>query len=423
MLPRYALMLALSAGMSASGLAAEPASAKGIRQIRSKHLTLHTDLPPSAEVDSLGEVFDQAFPQWCGYFAVDAAKHADWHMRGFLMKSRDRFEAAGLVSAELPQFPNGWTQGDQLWFFDQTSIYYRRHLLLHEGTHAFMGALAKGTGPPWFSEGMAELLATHRWQDGQLRLNYFPLAREDVPKWGRIEIVQTGFAERRAKSLSSIFAYDARAHLENEAYGWCWAAAAFLDGNPRYQARFRQLHDHASQPDFAARVSKLFAEDSTTLNEDWQVFVANLDYGYDFQRMQVDYAAGAPLEGSSEQVTVAADRGWQASGIRLEPGKKYRLTASGRYSVAREPKVWACEPGGITIRYYHSQPLGILLAGIRSDDPQTKGSSGLTRPIVVGLDRTVSVDRPGTLYLRINDSAGSLADNAGTLSVEVAAGE
>ena len=93
------------------------------------------------------------------------------------MKSRERFESAGLVSPELPQFPNGWAQGDQLWFFDQTSVYYRRHLLLHEGTHAFMAALASGTGPPWFSEGMAELLATHRWQDGQLTLNFFPLAR------------------------------------------------------------------------------------------------------------------------------------------------------------------------------------------------------------------------------------------------------
>ncbi len=420
---RYAQVLALLLGMSACGLAADPPTATGIRQIVSKHLTLHTDLPASADVDALGEVFDQAFGQWCAYFGVDAAEHADWHMRGFLMKSRERFETAGLVSPELPQFPNGWAQGDQLWFFDQTSVYYRRHLLLHEGTHAFMAALASGAGPPWFSEGMAELLATHRWQDGQLTLNFFPLARDDVPKWGRIEIVQTGFAERRAKSLSTIFAYDARAHLENEAYGWCWAAAAFLDGNPRYQARFRQLHRLAGEPDFAARVSKLFAEDWQTLNEDWQVFVANLDYGYDFQRMQFDYAAGAPLDESSKRVTVAADRGWQASGIRLEAGKKYQLTASGRYSVAQQPKVWACEPGGITIRYYHAQPLGILLAAVRSDDPQAKGSSGLTRPIVVGLDRTLSVDRPGTLYLRINDSAGSLADNAGTLSVEVSPSE
>jgi hypothetical protein len=48
----------------------------------------------------------------------------------------------------------------------------------------------------------------------------------------------------------------------------------------------RREHRMAGEPDFAARVSKLFAEDWQTLNEDWQVFVANLDYGYDFGRMQ-----------------------------------------------------------------------------------------------------------------------------------------
>ena len=79
---RYTLVLALLTAMSAGGLAADPPAASGIRQIVSKHLTLHTDLPASAEVDALGEVFDQAFPQWCAYFGVDAAEHADWHMRG-----------------------------------------------------------------------------------------------------------------------------------------------------------------------------------------------------------------------------------------------------------------------------------------------------------------------------------------------------
>ena len=207
--------------------------------------------------------------------------------------------------------------------------------------------------------------------------------------------------------------------LENEAYGWCWAAAAFLDGNPRYQARFRQLHNWANEPDFAARGPKSFAEDWQTLNEDWQVFVANLDYGYDFARMEVDYAAGQPVATGEARAIVAADRGWQPSGIQLQAGKKYRLTANGRYTVAQEPKVWECEPGGVTIRYYHGQPLGILLAAVRSDEAPGKGASGLTRPIVVGLEGTITPDRTGTLYLRINDSPSGLADNSGTFSVVV----
>jgi hypothetical protein len=79
-----------------------------------------------------------------------------------------------------------------------------------------------------------------------------------------------------------------------------------------------------------------------------------------------------------------------------------------------------CEPGGVTIRYYHGQPLGILLAAVRSDDAKTTGPNGLLKPIVVGLETTFESPRTGTLYLRVNDSAGSLADNVGSLDVEIA---
>lgn len=422
LLPRLAC--ALVAGVLAVDVRAadEPsaaASAAGIRQILSGHLTLFTDLPSNEEVDTLGDVFDQAFGQWCAYFGVDAQQQRAWRVRGYLMKSRGRFQAAGLVPADLPEFTTGYAEGDQLWLYDQTSPYYRRHLLLHEGTHVFMASLAHGAGPPWFSEGLAELLATHRFEAGHLTLNYFPRSRDEVPKWGRIEIVQTGFAARRAMSLSKIFSYGNRAHLETEPYGWCWAAAAFLDGHPRYQARFRRLHSMAGEQNFADQVTRVFADDWQRLNEDWQLFVANLDYGYDFERMNVEFTRGVPLGAGGARATIAADRGWQSSGVQLEAGKTYRVRASGKYQVAQEPRPWQCEPGGVTIRYYRSLPLGILLAAVRADDAGPNDPSGLLKPIVVGLETTLAIDRPATLYLRINDSAGSLADNAGSLEVEI----
>ena len=58
----------------------------GIRKRSGKHIRLFTDLPSGEEVDALPEVFDQAFRQWCAYFGVDAAAHADWKVTGFLMK-------------------------------------------------------------------------------------------------------------------------------------------------------------------------------------------------------------------------------------------------------------------------------------------------------------------------------------------------
>ncbi len=419
------LLLALGLLLSAANatVAAEEAAspAAGIRKLQSKHLTLETDLPASKQVDALPGYFDQAFAQWCAYFGVDAEQHEDWRARCYLMRSSERFKAAGLLPADVPEFKSGYTRGDQIWLVDQSSEYYRRHLLLHEGTHAFMYGLVGAACSPWYFEGVAELLATHRLDSDKLTLGYFPRSREEVPKLGRIEIVQAGYAARRAMSLAKILAYDQTAHFQNEPYGWCWAAAAFLDGHPRYRERFRQLSGWAREPDFAQRVNKLFAADADRLNEDWQLFVANLDYGYDFARMDVDLVAGKPLGDGSARVSVAADRGWQSSGVQLQAGRKYHLRASGRYQIALEPRAWMCEPGGVTIRYYHGQPLGILLAAVRSDDAKATGSNGLLKPIVVGLETTFESPRTGTLYLRVNDSAGSLADNAGTLDVEIVA--
>ncbi len=118
-------------------------------------------------------------------------------------------------------------------------------------------------------------------------------------------------------------------------------------------------------------------------------------------------------------VNIAADRGWQNSGWRLEAGVTYRLTAAGRYQVATQPKVWWCEPGGVSIRYYQHRPLGILLAAVRPDHPPPGSTSALLRPTVVGLGTTLSPHETGTLFLKINDSAGELDDNAGELTVKI----
>jgi hypothetical protein len=400
-------------------LAADAGQAGEIRRLESRHLTLYTDLPVGEEVDALPALFDQAFSQWCGYFGVDEAKHGQWRVRGHLMKSRPRFEAAGLVPPGLRDFASGYAEADRLWCYDQSSAYYRRHLLLHEGTHAFMHALVGGVGPAWYAEGMAELLATHRVEDGRLVLNCFPRRAEEVSKWGRIEIVQTDYAARRALSLAKVFSYDPRVHPENEWYGWCWAAAAFFDGHPRYRSRFRPLHKLVASPNFTGEVERAFGEDWGRAQEDWRLYVANLDYGYDFSRMEIEPADGKPLAAGGARVRVAADRGWQSSAVRLEAGKKYRLRARGRYQVASEPRVWWCEPGGVTIRYYRGRPLGVLLAAVRGETGGDKASIGLLNPTAAGLETTLTPSRSGTLYLRINDSAGSLADNSGSLDVEV----
>jgi hypothetical protein len=425
----------LMAWADAKGLVIDDArvAAAGIRKLSGKRLTLYTDLS-GPEIDQLPEVFEQAFPQWCRYFGIDENKHADLRMTGVLMKDKARFVQCGLLPDTLPQFPHGYTVGDTLWVFEQPSDYYRRHLMLHEGTHGFMFTVLGSCGPPWYMEGMAEYLGTHRWHDGRLTLGYMPENREEVPEWGRVRIIQDAAAEHRSLPLKTVIAFKPTAHHETEPYAWCWAAVTLLDRHPRYQERFRQLIPLVRQRDFNEQFHRLFDADWQELCEEWQLMTANMEYGYDVVRSAVDFTPGKPLLSNSPRptdlrsvpgegqgvraVTVAADHGWQNSGLQLEAGVKYRLVAAGRYQVAKDPK-WQCEPGGLSIRYYQGRPLGILLAAVRPDHPPPDSASALLHPTVVGLGATLAPAETGTLFLKINHSAGELKDNAGELKVEV----
>jgi hypothetical protein len=433
-------------------------------------LTLYTDLS-GREIDILPAVFEQAFPQMCDYFGVNADQHADWHMTGCLMKDKRRFALAGLLPDNLPEFAHGFSAGSMLWLNEQPSDYYRRHLLLHEGVHAFMFTFLGSCGPPWYMEGMAEYLSTHRWKDGVLTLRYMPQQREEVPEWGRIRIIQDAVAERKAMRLRAVIESPSTGHRDTASYAWRWAAVTLLDRHPRYQERFRILRDYVNAADFNERFYRLFETDWQPLCEEWQLMVANLEYGYDVVRNAVDFTPGKPLpppppvpvtKKDTESppvaaIAVAADRGWQNAGVRLEAGTTYRLTASGRYQIAKgrvaeksrhraqdenpptsaasgdkgkgdrgEPAsadadepIWWCEPGGVTIRYYRGRPLGILLAAVRPDQPRAESTTALLYPAAIGLEATLTPKESGTLFLKVNDSAGELDDNAGQLTVDI----
>jgi hypothetical protein len=146
-----------------------------------------------------------------------------------------------------------------------------------------------------------------------------------------------------------------------------------------------------------------------------------VEYGYDLAREAVVYQPGASLPGAGHSVTIAADRGWQSSGVLVEEGKTYRITASGRYTVAQKPRPWECEPNGVTLRYHRGLPLGALLGTVRPENFAEGNLSALLRPGAIGADRTIRAPTTGVLYFRINDLPSELSDNAGTLTIHIAA--
>jgi hypothetical protein len=412
----------------------------GLRKLEGKHLVLLTDLPASPAVDELPAVFDQALPQWCDYFGVDRDEQPVWKMRGFLLKdaeTRKRLRKLDLMPPEVPDFENGYTFNHEFWFFEQRSDYYRRHLMLHEGTHGFMLTHFGLSKSPWYFEATAELFGTHAWDGKKLTLRHFPRSREETSYHGRIKLVKEAFAERKAFTLDRIVGASMDLHRDEAekstiGYAWCWASAVFLDGHSRYKDRFRSLYKLMRVAGLAGEFNKLYASDQAELYEEWQVFIAGLEYGYDISRTEIEFLPGTPLPASGATVTLKADRGWQSSQIRLEAGKAYQIAANGRYVVAQQPKPWECEPGGVSLRYYRGLPLGILLAAVRiekperdrlaSEKPEALNVSPFLLPHVVGKSAKITPQHSGTLYLKINDSAAELADNSGSLEVRVTAG-
>jgi len=401
----------------------------GIRKLTSKHLVLYTDAPNGQAVDDLPAAFDKAVPHWAAYFGVDPAKTAGWQPRAFLIADGRRFAALGLLPPGHEEFENGITIDSQMWLRDQPTDYYRRHLLLHEGTHAFMIAFLGSCGPGWYMEGTAELLGTHRIdpKTGELTLGIMPRSRDEVPMLGRIKLIDDAKADHRALTFPAVMALESRKQLGSEAYAWCWAAAKFLDSHPRYRDRFRELRAIVQDQNFNDVVRQKYAKDWADLNAEWQAYIAALDYGFDFERMAIDFEPGKPLVGSARTATILADRGWQSSRVWLEAGKSYNVSATGRYQIAEEQhdgatKPWLSEAGGVTIDYYDGRPLGILLGAIDSRDKPVAGANPtFVNPVVIGLRTTLKPTISGTLYLRVNDSASKLDDNRGTITVKIEA--
>ncbi len=218
--------------------------------------------------------------------------------------------------------------------------------------------------------------------------------------------------------LEEVFRLGPGAHDEQEAYSWCWAAVTYLSGHPALRERFQQLCRSRTN-DFQAELQRLFASDWPRVSEGWQLFAVHLDYGYDLERTAVLYAPGKPCPEKGATVTIRTDRGWQSTGVLVQKGKRYLVTAQGRYQLAQQPKPWWCEPNGITYRYHEGLPLGMLLGVVRPEEYDATKPSALLSPGAVGLRLLLEPRHTGTLYLRINDYPWDLANNQGTIRVTI----
>ena len=396
----------------------------GINKYTSKHLWLYTDLEP-VHAEGLPALMDQAYAAWEDYFGPlpPNREGTDFQMTGYIMVDRARFREAGLLPEDLPGFLHGRHRGAEFWMNDQEHDYYRRHLMLHEGTHCFMTIFKNVLQPAvWYMEGMAELFGTHALDTttGKAQFRVMPGNRENFQGLGRIRMVHDDVAQNGLPEMETIFGLRPNDYLKNDAYAWSWALCKFLDTHPRYRDRFRHITQHVSASRLDSDLAKLFDPDTADLHEEWLLFAKNLCHGYDIERAAIEFKAGKPVGKTTARAEIAADRGWQSSGVLVEKGGTYRITADGRYTVAQLPEPWECEPQGVSIRYCEGKPLGMLLGTIRSSEaPKESPRTTMLKVIPIGRELQITAEITGTLYLRVNDFWNELADNTGKLEVIV----
>jgi len=436
--PRLAILglgLALAAwpGMANELHPVEPLTAAarraGLRVLESRRLALITDRPSrdGDGVEELPLVFDQAVDAWCHHYGLDPRTLADWRACGCLVVDRERFRAAGLLPDDVPPFVNGFCHRNRFWLADQSNPAYRRHLLLHEGVHAFTITVRDLDTPVWYTEGIAEYLATHRLdRDAEDRPRFVasPLPAEpaDVPQLGRIEQLQR--LRNDPPGLAEVLQTRGDGHGDIAAYAASWAAVTLLARHPAHATVFAAVERGPLDLTFNDRLAAAPGWDAARAIRDFDAFLQEVDYGFDFDRSVIDWSPGRPLAGQT-RVAVAADRGWQNTRLMLEAGRSITLTASGRARIGEIPQPPPAEPtmietgaDGISLAWYRSRPLGRLLAAQWVDAPS---DGGRPRFVVVaeGSRGEFTAVATGPLFFKLNEAPGELADNTGSLDVEI----
>lgn len=395
-------------------------SAQGPREtafqtVSGKYITLVSDAQKVEELEQLVASFDAAVPQWAKRLNRSDSLIADFHVKAYLMEQADRFRRSGDLPGNL-NFKFGFARNQTVWLFKQPSEYYTRHLLLHEGVHAFCLHQFNGIGPQWFGEGVAEWLALHRGQEAEIVIDQVPATRADTPYWGRFKAMSAARAQGKVPTLDAVLAYPIDRQGNVERYGWSWLAVSLLYHYPDTREAFLDSFSRAAETPavFNELLKRDLARRWPVVQARWRVAAQQIDYGFQWERETIDLSINDPAwQGQTVRKDIKADQGWQSIGVRLPPGTTVRIDAEGQCTINQNPKPWISEPAGVTIHYANDRPLGQCLACVIPNlTSEKQWVPSLTIQPIDG-PKELKIKQYSWLLLRINDHLDDLDNNRG----------
>jgi hypothetical protein len=365
--------------------------AREIRDVRSRHFLIHTDLS-SHEADEVAERLEAVLGHISKYWGQP--------LRGVIecnvISDLGEFPAAGTA----PEGVRGVKTcgGVTLMYFRREgrrqvgkSVVYsaaRLEVVQHEAVHAYCHQTFGRLGPIWYSEGMAEM--AHYWEEGDSAVH------ADLRE---IDFLHTS----PPNSLATVVSLGQVTGDCWQNYASRWALCHFLFSNPNYSQQFRQLgrgfltgRDVSFEQTYAATTRELSFE--------YLFFLEHISRGY-----RVDLCAWnwrkqfTGLQGRrTQQVTVAAGRGWQPSGLSVRAATKYEYLASGAWQIAGDPE--AIDADGD--HQHRGRLVGVLMKDHR-----------LGAEIELGTKGSFRLETDGDLYLRCRNSWNELAGDHGHVTV------
>ena len=399
----------------------------GLRVLESKHLILVTDAP-LAEVQDLPVLADALFVELQRQLGSlkPALNGSDFQLTGYVIGAKERFEEADVLPPESVVIRHGRHIGYQFWMNNQSSPYYRRHLLLHEFIHCFM-MCEHGMAdipPLWYTEGIAECFATHELSADikSTRFGILPATLNGFEGWGRITEIQNKMTEltENATRWQSLMSLESVRHptdinfVSDLQYAQAWALVWLIRNHPELKSHFFPMSKARTRGDFRDIEKSVPAEVWQKMAVLWPLFLASLTEGFEVDHSFPPLNVAASKPSVPKKLKLQSGKEWQDTGITIKRGATAQLNCTGRYSVHDEPRPWISEPQGITIDYVHGRPLGEITAMLVAPD-----GSVCSGRIPVGREGSIKAPVDSELWLQVNDSANSRSDNSGAASVEI----
>jgi hypothetical protein len=418
-----ALAVAMAAGMVC---AEDDAAGPTIAIHKSRHFRLHTDVSDGRAAEALAQM-EAALARAAAYWGRTTRGRIECYLaenvtiwpEAALPHPLARVWIGGIGGATIRNATHhGQTAAKDVTIYASTLP----RIIEHEVIHAYCCQAFGATGPDWYKEGMAQVLAYPL--EGEVGVCCPPEVLDTIqkgPARGIGQIVGGGaFTGPTSKSLDELLtdrddpsrpllmADWTRADTEDlstlkEPYCWSWAVCHFLANNPNYAGRFRRLGEHFLLSGSDTRDASLGSV-SSQADFEFSEFVRSACQGYPTRLCAWEWDKQfEPLAaGTTVGRRIQAARGYQASGLAVRAGERIEYRTEGKWT--------AVPAAGPTDANGTAEGAGRLIAAVL-DGYQ------LSEPFELGAQGQFTVPANGNLYVRCAEPWHAVADNSGSLTV------